>query len=35
METGVARRNITDWEEYKLQLRARVRRVHDNYGKTR
>ena len=35
METGVARRNITDWEEYKLQLRARVRRVHDNYKKTK
>ncbi len=35
METGVARRNITDWEEYKLQLRARVKRVHENYFKTK
>ncbi len=35
METGVARKNITDWEEYRLQLRERVKRVHENYVKTK
>ncbi|MCF0206599.1 MAG: malate dehydrogenase [Bacteroidales bacterium] len=33
IETGVARREITNWDEYKMQLRERVKRVHDNFYK--
>ncbi len=33
IESGVARKTITDWEEYKLILRNRVKRVHENYVK--
>ncbi len=31
IESGVARKNIEDWENYKLQLRNRVKKVHDSY----
>lgn len=33
ISSGVARKTITDWEEYKMILRARVKRVHANYMK--
>lgn len=33
ISSGVARKTITDWEEYKMILRARVARVHANYKK--
>lgn len=31
IESGVARKTINNWDEYKLQLRKRVERVHHNY----
>ena len=31
IETGVAQKNIENWDEYILQLRQRVARVHANY----
>lgn len=31
IKSGVARKNITDWDEYILVLRNRVKRVHENY----
>lgn len=31
IETGVARKPITDWEGYKAELKTRVYRVHSNY----
>ncbi len=31
MESGVARRNIENWDNYKLELRERVKRVHENH----
>ncbi|MBN2777915.1 MAG: hypothetical protein JXR36_09740 [Bacteroidales bacterium] len=31
IESGVARKSITNWDEYKMQLRQRVARVHNNY----
>ena len=34
MESGVATKPITDWDEYVLYLRKRVERVHANYNKT-
>lgn len=33
IESGVARKEIKDWDEYKLILRNRVKRVHENYVK--
>jgi len=33
IETGVARKEITNWDNYKTELRNRVKRVHDNYKK--
>jgi malate dehydrogenase (oxaloacetate-decarboxylating)(NADP+) len=33
IESGIARKIITDWDEYKLILRNRVKRVHQNYIK--
>ncbi|MDL2262679.1 hypothetical protein LJC11_04150 [Bacteroidales bacterium OttesenSCG-928-I21] len=31
IESGVARKNIEDWDEYKKSLRKRVGRVHESY----
>lgn len=31
IETGVARKIITDWDKYKEELNVRVQRVHKNY----
>jgi malate dehydrogenase (oxaloacetate-decarboxylating)(NADP+) len=31
IESGVAQRPIENWDEYKLELRKRVARVHENY----
>lgn len=33
IDSGVARKTISNWDEYKLELRARVERVHRNYNK--
>ncbi len=33
VSSGVARTNISDWNEYIIKLRNRVKRVHDNYSK--
>jgi malate dehydrogenase (oxaloacetate-decarboxylating)(NADP+) len=31
MDTGVARKSITDWDKYREELKTRVYRVHKNY----
>jgi len=31
IETGVAQKDIENWDEYIIQLRQRVARVHANY----
>ncbi len=33
IESGVARKQIHDWDAYREELRKRVRRVHENYKK--
>jgi malate dehydrogenase (oxaloacetate-decarboxylating)(NADP+) len=33
IDSGVARRKIENWDDYKQELRARVARVHENYKK--
>lgn len=33
IDSGVARKNIENWEEYKIDLRKRVNKVHENYKK--
>ena len=31
IKSGVARRKIENWEDYKIELRNRVKRVHENF----
>jgi len=31
IQSGVARKTIENWEDYKMILRSRVKRVHENY----
>lgn len=35
IDSGVARKTIDNWDDYKIQLRKRVKRVHHNYKITK